>query len=307
MIHVGELIQAPVRGRAIANLSVAEMVKNGQALGRGLALVASPAPSPVLMDEIEIDPDLFEAAGRIDAVLKSDRHSMEFPIFGLSVTHHVRVYERNGVTLTVKPGADGCATMHDKSVWIFCVSHLIAAANAGKKTGRKVRFHAQRFFEMLGRKVGSTDYKELTAALNRLAGTRIETNIKIGGKTIAENSGLIDGYATVRDDAGRLLCIEVTLPDWLIAAVRSNEVLTLSPAYFGLRRAIHRKLYEIARKHCGGQAAWSISVSALHQKIGSHDEVKKTRAVLRELVKNGDFPGYTLAISAGDIATFSKK
>lgn len=310
MTPVGELIPAPVRGRQIVKLTVAEMADNG----RALALVAPPIESPAgLADNVDaepdVEPDVFEATGRILAdALRSDRYSMEFPFFALSADHRVRVYERNGVTLTVLPGAAGCATMYDKAVWIYCISEFVAAKNHGKPIGRKVRFHGARYFSMLGRKRSTgQDYDELTAALDRLSGTRIKTNIKIGGKIITGNSGLIDGYAAVRAADGRSIGIEVTLPDWLLRAVQGNEILKLDPAYFSLRRAIHRRVYELARKHCNDQKSWPIALAGLHQKIGSQNDLKKTREVVRGLIKSGSLPGYTLALDMNDIVTFKPK
>ena len=37
-------------------------------------------------------------------------------------------------------------------------------------------------------------------------------------------------------------------------AIESNEVVTISNDYFRLRRPLERRLYEIGRKHCGGQS-----------------------------------------------------
>ena len=48
-----------------------------------------------------------------------------------------------------------------------------------------------------------------------------------------------------------------------------QEILTLHPDYFRLRRALDRRLYELVRKHCGRQADWSISIEKLYNKCGS--------------------------------------
>ncbi len=37
-------------------------------------------------------------------------------------------------------------------------------------------------------------------------------------------------------------------------AIKAHEVLTLPPDYFRLRKPTERRIYEIARKHCGKQA-----------------------------------------------------
>lgn len=48
---------------------------------------------------------------------KDDNASMEHPLFALRAgDKRVRTYERNGNSVTVKPGFDGCATIHDKDL-----------------------------------------------------------------------------------------------------------------------------------------------------------------------------------------------
>ena len=60
----------------------------------------------------------FFVADILDWALKDDRHSMEHPMFSLSKKpdRQVRRYERNAVHVTIKPGADGMATIWDKDV-----------------------------------------------------------------------------------------------------------------------------------------------------------------------------------------------
>ena len=89
----------------------------------------------------------FFVADILDAAPKDDLASMEHPIFALkSGDRRVRVYERQGVTVTIKPGHDGCATIHDKDIWIYCISQLVEAINRGREdVGRVVRFTAYDF------------------------------------------------------------------------------------------------------------------------------------------------------------------
>ena len=65
----------------------------------------------------------FFVADILDWALKGDRASMEHPFFSLSKTpdRKVRHYEHNGRHVTVKPGADGMATIWDKDILIFCI------------------------------------------------------------------------------------------------------------------------------------------------------------------------------------------
>jgi hypothetical protein len=42
---------------------------------------------------------------------------------------------------------------------------------------------------------------------------------------------------------------------------QGKEVLTLHRDYFRLRKPLERRMYELARKHCGQQATWSICLT----------------------------------------------
>ncbi|WP_193393240.1 replication initiator protein A, partial [Ventosimonas gracilis] len=103
----------------------------------------------------------------------------------------VRVYERNGCTLTIKPGYDGCATIHDKDIWLYCISQLVDAKNRGEVINRKVRFTTYDFLKSTNRSIGGRGYALAVQMLKRLAGTRIETNIAIKGYRAREGFGLV--------------------------------------------------------------------------------------------------------------------
>jgi plasmid replication initiation protein len=60
-----------------------------------------------------------------------------------------------------------------------------------------------------------------------------------------------------------MIAVEVTLSEWLYNAVAAREVLTLNRDYFRLGGALERRLYEVARKHCGRQAKWIVGVGAV--------------------------------------------
>ena len=128
-----------------------------------------------------------------DASLKDDLASMEHPIFALKAGDtRIRRYEHNGNSVTVKPNSLGCATIHDKDIWIYCVSALMAAKNRGEPLNRTIRFTAYDFLVSTNRKTSGEYYRLLREALFRLAETRIITNIKTGTYRQESNFGLLD-------------------------------------------------------------------------------------------------------------------
>ena len=130
------------------------------------------------------------------------------------------------------------------------------------------------------------------SALSRLQGTQIETNIKQGGKEKFSVFGIIDRADVVRETRdGRMQEIEITLSDWIFDAIENNNVLTLHPTYFKLRKPIERRLYELARKHCGKQPKWTIYLDTLANKTGSTSSLKEFRRMISNVVRdNADDP-----------------
>jgi hypothetical protein len=83
--------------------------------------------------------------------------------------------------------------------------------------------------------------------------------------------------------------------------VISRSVLTLHRDYFRLRKPLERRVYEIARKHCGRQAEWRIGLETLLKKSGSTSPRRVFRKMIRDMVEEDSLPDYRLALEAGDI------
>lgn len=241
--------------------------------------------------------DLF-IADILDAAPKADGASMEHPIFALKAgDHRARTYERNDVKITVFPAFQGCATIHDKDLWIYCISQLVEAKNRGREISRAVRFTMHDFLVTTNRRTDGDAYKRAGDMLERLGGTRIQTNIETDNTRERQGFGLIDSYKVIeRDKDQRMIAIEVVLPDWLYRAIEAKQVLTLSRDYFRLRRPLDRRIYELARKHCGRQKRFVISVASLHQKSGSTGALKRFRHDIKALAISDELPEYRIEI-----------
>lgn len=243
----------------------------------------------------------FFVADVLDPAPKNDVASMEYPIFALRAGDmKVRRYERNGHTLTVLPGATGCATIHDKDLWIYCISQLIEAVNRGRAIAPTVRFTAFDFLTATQRDTSGRAYERMIEMLRRLKGTVVETSVETAGLSARRGFGLIEGWRVIEQsqEVGRMAAVEVDLPQWLFRSVQEKRVLTLSKAYFRLRKPLERRIYELARKHCGKQPLWRISLTVLHQKSGSISNLRRFRFEMKALAESGMLPDYVMTMDA---------
>ncbi|MFO0942302.1 MAG: replication initiator protein A [Pirellulales bacterium] len=268
--------------------------------------------SPLLPDR-HPTPDFF-VCDILDAAPKADVGSMEHPIFSLSTKPDTRIrrYENNGNYIEIKPSADGLATVHDRDVLIYCISHVMSALNEGRQVSQVVRFKAHDLLKSTNRMTNGQGYEALKAAFERLAGTRISTNIVTGGTATFENFGIIDRVLIVRETReGRMQEVEVKLSDWVFRAIQHSEVLTLNRGYFRLRKPLERRMYEIARKHCGKQTEWRISLEKLQLKCGSSSTLKEFRrlvgAIAEEDRAHQHMPDYSIEFESEDMVVFRNR
>ncbi len=244
-----------------------------------------------------------------DAVLKDVMPQMEHPFYSLSKKPEtsVRRYENNGQWLEVTPSVKGLATIYDKDILIYCISQVMAKLKSGEKVSQRVRIVSRDLLIFANRGTAGKDYKALIEALDRLEGTRIRTNIVTGDEEQVEGFGLIDASAIRRKHGldGRLIDCEIKLSDWVFNAIRHNEVLTLHRDYFRLRKPLERRVYELARKHCGQQPSWKVSLEVLLKKSGSQSPEKVFRQMIRTLAASDHLPDYRVEFDGpADMVTF---
>jgi plasmid replication initiation protein len=273
---------------------------------------ASPARSPLLPDRHPIQ-DFF-ICDVTDAIPKDDMGSMEHPIFSLATKPdvHIREYEHKGVKIAILPSALGLATIHDKDILIYCISQLVAKMNTGAKLQKTLHLKAYDLLVATNRNTDGRGYEQLMGALDRLSGTRIRTNIKTGDQEVTEGFGLIDSWKIIRQTAsGRMTELRIDLSDWVFNAVAAREILTLSRDYFRLRKPLERRIYELARKHCGQQDEWVISMDLLKKKCGSASEDYEFRRLVtiicNEDASHSHMPDYSISIEGNNVKFRNRK
>lgn len=268
--------------------------------------------SPLLPDR-HPQRDLF-VCDIVDAVPKGDMSSMEHPVFSLSTKPDMRPrrYERRGNWIEISPSRYGIATIHDRDVLIYCISQCMAALNEGRQVQRSMRLKAYDLLVATNRQTSGRGYELLKDALRRLQGTQIETNLRQGGKEYFKIFGLIESAQIVRETRdGRMLDVEIALSDWVWDAIENNNVLTMSRQYFQLRKPLERRLYELARKHCGMQPEWKIGFDTLREKCGSGSTDKEFRRLIGKIIVDDEqhdhMPDYTFTIEGDNVVVRPKR
>ena len=247
-----------------------------------------------------------------DAVLKDVMQHMEHPFYSLSKKPETAVKRyRNGEHwLEITPSVKGLATIYDKDILIYCISQIMAKLKMGEQVSPRIRINSRELLIFANRGTSGREYQSLLDALDRLEGTRIRTNIVTGDEEQIDGFGLIDASSIRRKHGmdGRLLWCEVKLSDWVFNAIRKEEVLTLHRDYFRLRKPIERRVYEIARKHCGQQKTWRISLKKLLLKTGSQSPEKRFRQMIKQLAQHDHLPDYNVAFNdIEDMVVFTNR
>lgn len=274
------------------------------------------ADLPALLPERHSEGDFF-IADIFDAIpLKNDRHTMEHPFFTLSTKMDLRSirYEKDGVKIIISPSLEyGLPTMYDKDILLYCGSLIMAEINKGQRPPKTLRFSAHDLMITTNRDTSGEAYKMLRNAFERLAGCLITTNIKTNNRYISSGFHILESYRIVKEshDKSRMVEVEITVSNWFYNALIGKEVLTLNRNYFRLRKPIERRLYELARKHCGKQDFWEIRLDNLKDKVGSSTELRKFRSQIRQIIeidlKQNHFPDYKFTLNDNDLVCFSHK
>lgn len=231
--------------------------------------------------------------------LKDDLASMEHPLFTLSMKPDMRIlrYENGGVSVEMQPSAFGLPNIMDKDVLLYCASIIMAKINEGEVPPQTIRLSLRDVLITTNRHTGTVGYKYIKTALNRLTGCLLKTTIKTGKTTQGKMFHLLESaeYLESTRVKGRIIGVEVTLSDWFYNSLLAKEVLTINKEYFRLRKPLERRIYEIARKHCGYKRdPWYISLEKLHEKSGSSARLCHFRNTIKNMPDSDHLPDYAL-------------
>lgn len=244
--------------------------------------------------------DFFMADLLNTVTFQNETSSMELPLFALrsgikkSVEWNVR-----GIHIRVTPSYDrGLASIHDKDIWIYCISKLKQALRDKQPVSPVIGFYLSDFLKTTGRSTGGQNYKELAESLARLRGTAITITKNDDNITAIESCNLISHYKLeIPKKKGIPARTIITLPTWLYEqAIEKKGALTISRDYFKIKKPLERRMYEISRKHCGDQTAFQISIEKIYERSGSFSILKRFKQQLKAVVKDNKLPDYKISL-----------
>ena len=234
------------------------------------------------------------------------------PPFALSAGDlESRRFDLDGQFFEIIPSAKGLPTMRDKDVWLYCVSWLANAMfdERHKDLSRNLRFTAREFLDFSKRGNGGAQYDGLVQALDRLAGSKITTNIPPPAEI--KESG--DSFNFIRYEAeldrdGRIDAVNIELPERLYHfAAEWTHVCAMHPDYFMLT-PLHRLIYILAKIHCGVWQPWAVPLDGLYRLTGCSSPFRNFKISVQGLLKDNSIPEYWMEMDAQKVtATFYRK
>ena len=220
-------------------------------------------------------------------------------------------FDLDGQFFEITPSATGLPTVRDKDVWIYCVSWLANAMfdERHEDLSRNLRFTARDFLDFSKRGNGGAQYDGLVQALDRLAGSKITTNICPPAeiKESGDSFNLIR-YEAERDRDGRIDAVSIELPERLYyCATDWTQVCAMHPDYFSLT-PLHRLIYFLAKIHCGEWQPWAVPINELHRMTGCSSPFRNFKISVQGLLKDNSIPEYRVEIDAQKVtATFYRR
>jgi plasmid replication initiation protein len=233
--------------------------------------------------------------------LHDQRELMERPFFSLAKRKRIAPieYKVGDVWVHVEASPSrGMATIWDADILLWAGSQLIEANAKGLKTSPWLRATPYQMLKFMRRGTRPVDYDRLFAALGRLQGTNVTTNIRQGDRQHAHQFSWISEWERCAGRDGRHYGVDLIVPNWFYTAVLDQRlILSVDPVYFQLSGGIERWLYRVVRKHAGWQSAgWQFSLRQLHIKSGSAARFSDFALDIRQLVNRQALPGYWLEI-----------
>ena len=225
--------------------------------------------------------------------------ALEYPLFSLKPDKKTLEYQftsRSGITITIRNTNLGRATIQDADLWLYCITKMMQLIYEEKTLTRRIVFTGYDFLKTTGRKTAGSDYRQIIKGLERLKETVLRTNKTIETWEVGAGLGLLDSYKYVKDKkTGKIIRVEVVLPEWLYTEVVSKKIATINPQYLKLK-PLEKRLYQLARIHCRHDLSKSTEFTLKYfiKKVGSVHEIRRFRFEINKLCESQPLPDFLI-------------
>ena len=223
--------------------------------------------------------------------------ALEYPLFSLKLDKKTLEYKftsRSGITITIRNTNLGRATIQDADLWLYCITKMMQLIYEEKTLTRRIVFTGYDYLKNTGRKTAGSDYQQIIESLQRLSSTRLETNKTIETWEVGSGLGLIDSYGYVKDKkTGKIVRVEVVLPEWLYTEVVSKRIATINPKYLELK-PFEKRLYQLAKIHCYGSQNTEFALDYFAKKVGSSNNLRDFRFKINKLCDSQPLPDFLI-------------
>ena len=231
--------------------------------------------------------------------VSNDRNTMLHSFFALEPKRTDPIeYKAGNIEIVVQGTKSGIATINDKEILVYICSIASQKLARAEHVSQKFRFTAHDFFTVTGKTPGGKTYQYFAAALERLQGTQIKTNIVTGGRRERTWFSWLKSArmetAVWSNGQEAMKAIEVELCDWLWRAIIDDRAtLVSSDAYFYLP-PMERKLYEVGYAECADQATALIPLEELRRRMGVTTDLRHFRHNLAKTLAKGSLKGFVI-------------
>ena len=223
--------------------------------------------------------------------------ALEYPLFSLKLDKKTLEYKftsRSGITITIRNTNLGRATIQDADLWLYCITKMMQLIYEEKTLTRRIVFTGYDYLKNTGRKTAGSDYQQIIESLQRLSSTRLETNKTIETWEVGAGLGLIDSYGYVKDKkTGKIIRVEVVLPEWLYTEVVSKRIATINPKYLELK-PFEKRLYQLAKIHCYGSQNTEFALDYFAKKVGSSNNLRDFKFRINKLCESQPLPDFLI-------------
>jgi len=223
--------------------------------------------------------------------------ALEYPLFSLKLDKKTLEYKftsRNGITITIRNTNLGRATIQDADLWLYCITKMMQLIYEEKTLTRRIVFTGYDYLKNTGRKTAGSDYQQIIESLQRLSSTRLETNKTIETWEVGAGLGLLDSYGYVKDKkTGKIVRVEVVLPEWLYTEIVSKRIATINPQYLKLK-PLGKRLYQLARIHCRNSQSTEFALDYFAKKVGSSNNLRDFKFRINKLCESQPLPDFLI-------------